>query len=376
MTGDSRQDRLAALRSRLPAARSRLKALEIDLTVERARLSKLIGTSAAEWGVFRRSLATAWDASLAADECFAGADEATGGGDQLLEVPDSVLDSTEAALDRADAALDVAEDVVAKLRHAWDEQEPRVMDARAVAQAAGKDASRETAERADEIVSFADFLLGLLERDPLNWRESDVAVLEQWAQHVHDIQRDDLRNASRFRIELLRTKAEWRELTGHVEQSRKRFGYARDRIAGLPQDDPVSDAALTDLERRLNTIGVAADVAPLEEAVPLAADLANDLAEWRSDFEAVRQAWEDALANVDEAIQRRDTLRGLWKALRAKASARGLDEDLETGDALSMIQQRLWTAPLDLDAAETALTRLAQLIEGHGQGRINDERNR
>jgi hypothetical protein len=109
--------------------------------------------------------------------------------------------------------------------------------------------------------------------------------------------------------------------------------------------------------------------------------LANDVEALRTELERARQYdLEGAAAAISRRsgslrielgrlaeserawAERRDELRGLLRAYRAKADAVGLAEDLEVDAAYLETQNELYSSPCDLDAAERLLTEFRHAI--------------
>jgi hypothetical protein len=360
-TPAQRVDRLEA---RLTSLRNRLAALEIDLTVERARLSNFTGEAAAKWGEFQVNTAAAWDAYMLADERCSEAKAAvapdgtapgengpTGGETAASRRARELLDDAEAELDETDPGVTAAEEIVAALRHRWNIQELRIMDARGAARSVG----------AGEAVSYADLLLELVSRDPLALSEDDVTTLETQAETARTRRVQAERKAGHLEVELGKARL-LEDLKQTVTETRDCLTYARSRIVGLPDEDPVSSDDLNDLYDRFREICDKAEQTPDTPSVALAEELADELELWRSHYDSIRARWDTALTESCNAVQRRDQFRGTWKALRAKASACRLDEDPDVRKLLSAVRQLLWTAPLDLDVAAPTLARLAGII--------------
>lgn len=354
--------RLAQLEERLPALRNRLATLEVDLTVERARLSQFTGEAAARWEEFKVSTAAAWDAYLLADERCSDARGFAPLADPAAESEATrLLDEAHGALDIAEPAVDSAEATVADLALRWGQQEPRIMDTRAAARAVG----------AEEVVSYADLLLDLMGRDPLAITEDDVETLESQTEAARVRRVEAERKAGHLAVELSKARA-LDDLATTMDETRDCLTYARSRIAGLAEVDPVTSDEVTALNERLRQISDKVELLPPTPSVELAVELATELEGWRSDYDSLRARWDDGLTESCNAVQRRDQFRGTWKALRAKASSCGLDEDRDVAKVLTSVRQLLWTAPLDLDLAEQTLAQLA----GHINERVRRVKER
>jgi hypothetical protein len=77
----------------------------------------------------------------------------------------------------------------------------------------------------------------------------------------------------------------------------------------------------------------------------------------------------DTRRSVDTLLSRRDELRGLLGAYKAKAARLGTAEDAELAALYDQAHDLLWTAPCDLAAAETA-------VAGYQQALLATERRR
>lgn len=351
-------DRMADLEARLAALRDRLATLEVDLTVERARLSHFTGEAAAQWEAFQSSTAAAWDAYIVAGEHFSEAQAALSTKSAASETTGKKhADAADALLNEAEPLVDLAEKIVATLRHQWDQQEPRVMDARAVARAGG----------AEEVVSYADLLLDLVGRDPFAMTEEDVATLETQAEEARLRSIKAQKDKEHLQVELEKVRFIDGDLDRILDETRSCLDYARSRIAGLREDDPVTPDEVQALHTRFREISDKIDQMPANPTVALAVEVTNELEQWRSTHDAIRARWDAALTEGCNAVQRRDQLRGTWKALRARASACGLAEDRDVGKLISSTRELLWTAPLDVDLAERTLTQLSTYISRRAQ---------
>ena len=121
----------------------------------------------------------------------------------------------------------------------------------------------------------------------------------------------------------------------------------------------------------------------LRDASRLALDtLANDVEALRTELERARQLDSEgaaaAISRRAESVrielgrlaagerawaERRDELRGLLRAYRAKADAVGLAEDLELDATYLETQNQLYSSPCDLETAEQALTEFRRAIQ-------------
>jgi hypothetical protein len=70
----------------------------------------------------------------------------------------------------------------------------------------------------------------------------------------------------------------------------------------------------------------------------------------------------DTERTVAGLLSRRDELRGLLDAYKAKAARLGAVEDLDLAVRYDQARELLWTAPCDLDAAADAVSRFQQAV--------------
>jgi chromosome segregation ATPase len=124
------------------------------------------------------------------------------------------------------------------------------------------------------------------------------------------------------------------------------------RIAGaadqqLPDPDRLSDAlaTLTDLQRAGRWTRLAAELDSLEKETA-----------------AATQRCRDAERAAAALLGRRDELRGLLDAYKAKAAALGAAENSELEAAYGKARDALWTAPCDLVGAAAAVTGYQQAV--------------
>jgi hypothetical protein len=86
-------------------------------------------------------------------------------------------------------------------------------------------------------------------------------------------------------------------------------------------------------------------------------DLAAEIANWRAAAEA-----------AEATLSRREELRGMLQAYKAKAARLGAAEDLGLTDRYEAARDLLWTAPCDLAAAASAVAAYQQAILAIGRG--------
>jgi hypothetical protein len=90
--------------------------------------------------------------------------------------------------------------------------------------------------------------------------------------------------------------------------------------------------------------------------------LQAELDRCHSDLAAAAAATEDSRRNAATALGRRDELRGLLGAYKAKAARLGAAEDADLTARYDQAHELLWTAPCDLAVAATAVTGYQQAI--------------
>jgi hypothetical protein len=90
--------------------------------------------------------------------------------------------------------------------------------------------------------------------------------------------------------------------------------------------------------------------------------LQAELDRCHSDLAAAAAATEDSRRSAATALGRRDELRGLLGAYKAKAARLGAAEDADLTARYDQAHELLWTAPCDLAVAATAVTGYQQAI--------------
>jgi hypothetical protein len=123
--------------------------------------------------------------------------------------------------------------------------------------------------------------------------------------------------------------------------------------AGIARPQPMPD--LTALAGRV------AGLADLQAAGRWAR-LAAELDETEQQLALATRRWHEAEQAAAALLGRRDELRGLLTAYRAKAARLGAAENEQLELLYGRAQQLLWTAPCDLDAAAAAVTGYQQAV--------------
>jgi hypothetical protein len=143
-----------------------------------------------------------------------------------------------------------------------------------------------------------------------------------------------------------------------ARQARQDAVVARERAAAKiagSQPDPLPD-----------TDALAGRLADLDQAKAEGrwTALASELGRIMTEASAAERRCRDAERAAADLLGRRDELRGLLEAYRAKAAALGAAEDPALDAAYRQAQGLLWTAPADLDAATAAVTGYQQAVLG------------
>jgi len=341
---------LDAWRGALATLGGLLVDLESNATVEQARTGSLDGETARAWNEADGGVSRAWETYRAVDDLLHRAEADPGQSQTLLTAPTvpgptGPTDPT-TAMRSAKAAVEAAAEVAARLGAAWGSMVARAH----AAQAAAGDAGDESTARA------AEALARLLATDPFAVSPDDVEGVERAA--AESARRHSAAKAAvvRFDVDLARARATLSQLRTDLQDAAAELDHAASRIAGAARAHPVPD--LDALGDWLDRIAATAD----HEASRAAGNLAN----WTAAAQARRDELDGAVGAARAALERRDAGRGLWTALRAKASARRRDEQSDVAAALSAAREELWQAPCDLDVAEAALARLSALLRAPG----------
>jgi hypothetical protein len=341
--------RAIVVRNAHAALGSRLVDLESHPNVALARTGALTGTTAAAWAEADTGLAHAWEAYRVLDQVLQAAEAEPYRAAELLgtaAVPlgDGRTGDADAALAAATAALDAAVAAADRLAVAWDSLAPRVGAARAAAAASGDRTTERTATALAELVAT----------DPFAVTEADVAAVEAQASASGSRHKAAQVATARLDVDLARARDDLAALDADAQAAADEMAHAAQRVVGLSTAAPVPDLAA--LAGWLDRIAAAA-AGPGDRT-----RVATDLAAWLAAATARRADLDAALTAARAGLKRRDDGRGLWTALRAKASARRLDEQPDVADALTRAQDLLWAAPCDLDAAEAALGQLSRVL--------------
>jgi len=120
---------------------------------------------------------------------------------------------------------------------------------------------------------------------------------------------------------------------------------------------PPQPAGLADLSARLADLGTLV-------AAGRWTRLASELDLLDRELATATTSFKDAERAVVAAMAKRDELRGLLGAYKAKAARLGAVEDARLADHYARARDLLWTAPCDLAAAETAVAGYQQAVLG------------
>lgn len=266
-----------------------------------------------------------------------------------------------AAVQEMKKSFAIIADVVSAAETVWNEASDRIQQATAAL--AG--ARRQTDGIADETLSQS---LGQAETDLARLRDqvnSDPLALWRGGQ-VDVAQLDRLREqtaavaAAAARLAALREDADRRIATVTAAVTTARAAYqdalsAREQVrakiaAVVPAPPPVA--------------GLASRLAGLD-AIKSAGRwgrLASELDAVQQQAAAAAQSCRDAQREALALLERRNELRGLLDAYRARAASLGAAEDAELDVLERSARELLWSAPCDLTAAADAVTSYQQAV--------------
>jgi hypothetical protein len=269
------------------------------------------------------------------------------------------------AVARMRGAFSTVTEVVASAEHVWTEVAGRL-------DVAGAELARATplaATLGDEALtgdlSSAQDKLGRL-RDTLN---SDPLALWQGGTV-------DTSGADRLRERVAAAMARVDELIRLRDEARQRVGEVR---AAASAARAARDDAVAAWQRAAEKIAVAALPPPPAEPADLSARLAGlgplmDGGRWPRlaseldllgrELAAATSSFKEAERGAVSALARRDELRGLLGAYKAKAARLGAIEDAALAERYDRARGLLWTAPCDLTAAEAAVVGYQQAVLG------------
>jgi hypothetical protein len=97
--------------------------------------------------------------------------------------------------------------------------------------------------------------------------------------------------------------------------------------------------------------------------------LSSELDLLEQELAAAVNEYKESERTAVSLLGRRDELRGLLSAYKAKAARLGAAEDQALCDRYERARELLWTAPCDLTAADNAVTGYQQAVIAIGAGR-------
>lgn len=341
----------AELRARLSAIADALYRLESDPELSLLRDPSLLrGRSASVAEEVATRTARLWDRYPATKELV----DRLGDRDHHDEAADTI------AVMEADVA--VVEREARALTRAWADALPRLDDlvarvtkVTALADEVGAGAEPEIAMAEAAVDTLADHVAA----DPL---DIDTTTAQQAVDRAEALvgtlaaQRDGLAHA------LAAAEVFIDELAQSIAAGAESLERARSRVAqpdGLlqPLDPAVLDTGPQGLRPWLARIRDEADTGNWRTA-------ATALARWQ----AVADGWRANADRVVEAnsapVRRRDELRGLLDAYKAKVGRAGLSEDVELGRRHEVAHEALHTAPCRLDEADALVRAYIDAVNG------------
>jgi hypothetical protein len=378
--------RVADLRALLDRTSASLVELDADVTRQLLERSTVLrGATSESWREAAARHANLWKMQFAIDKVFTQIVEERGTRktptpqvlarlDQLLigpcvEVPDEsepdrrrLIDSDadasrcsiEQALDRMSADYDVVTALLTRVAVVWgdcterlEQLETQVSELFARVRACGIRPTNQLRVIADEVATACT----LAREDPLSLSADSLELLVQRLDRARVTVDGTVRAEEARAIEL----ADADEL---VQASVAAAQACRDEFEVLAQRVVVRDASRAALDTLAND--VEALRTELERARRLDSEGAAATISRRSGSLRIELG---RLAESERAwAERREELRGLLRAYRAKANAVGLAEDLEVDAAYLEAQDQLYSSPCDLDAAERLLTEFRHTI--------------
>ena len=180
----------------------------------------------------------------------------------------------------------------------------------------------------------------------------------------------DTSAADRLRERVARLAARIEELDRLRRDARRRIDELRGEVAAAQAARQDAVAAWRHAAERITALpgpppGIAEP--PLASLDELAAAgrwtrLQDEIDRCTADLAASATKTEEFERSVAAMLGRRDELRGLVGAYKAKAARLGMDEDADLAVRYDQVRDLLWTAPCDLAAAEAAVDGYQQAI--------------
>jgi hypothetical protein len=160
-----------------------------------------------------------------------------------------------------------------------------------------------------------------------------------------------LRDDARQRIAQVTAAAAVARAAGEDAAVAWQRAEAKITAASLPGQPP----AVTDISARLADLGALLDSGRWTR-------LASELDQFERDLAEATAGFRDAERTLTALVSKRDELRGLLGAYRAKAARLGAAEDPGLAERYDRAHGLLWTAPCDLEAAAEAVTGYQQAV--------------
>jgi hypothetical protein len=394
VTRQEAQDRLATATAERDTIQGNL--LDLDTSFGKRMLSgaQLTGVTKQRWDVASAALASLWDTYTAYSAVIDRAAEllATVRDRDMAQVTDLLLGRSVrltrgpaplARRDLADAGLEnlTIATAVARMRKDFPVVAEVVTAAEAVwgeigglLDQAGAELTRATALAAgvgDDALSASLAAAGAqlsaqratLNSDPLTlWHDgrADTTAAGQAREQVAKVVAQAealarLRDGARQRIDALAATAATVR-AGHDEAVAAWRRAAEKVAAGFRPAEP--PPAATFARAGLDALAASGEWQRLSDEV--------DRAE--RELAAALTRYQDAAAAAEGALGRREELRGLLQAYKAKAARLGAAEDLLLTQRYDRARDLLWTAPCDLGAAAEAVAAYQQAILAIGRG--------
>ena len=379
--------RIADLRAVLDRTSASLVELDADVTRQLLDQSTVLrGATSESWRDATARHTNLWTMQFAIDKLFAQIVEERGTRkaptqpvlahlDQLLsgpyvEAPDaSVPDrprlvnseghrshcSIEQALDRMSADYDMVTDLLTRVALVWgdcterlEQIETQVSGLDTRVRGRGMRPTNQLRAMADEVAIART----LIREDPLSFSPDSLEALEERLARARVTVDETVRAEEARALELDGADDAVHACAAAARACRDEFEVVAQRVvlrdaSRLALDTLANDveALRTELERarQLDSEGAAAAISRRAESVRI--ELGR--------LAAGERAW----------AERRDELRGLLRAYRAKADAVGLAEDLELDATYLETQNQLYSSPCDLETAEQALTEFRRAIQ-------------
>ena len=266
-----------------------------------------------------------------------------------------------AARARMSAAFAWVTGVVSAAEHAWDDMAGKLDSAAADLSGVEVLGDQDLAFEMAEVQSDLDWLRGLLNTDPLGGQANPAAA---------DRLLDRAAAVAARSADLARTRDGARQRIAAVTAAADAARAAHDdaAAAGLHAAATITAVPLVPVGRT----DLSARIAALDTL--LAADrwtrLSSELDVIERELASATSNSRDTERTVAALLGRRDELRGLFDAYKAKAARLGATEDPRLAARYDQARELLWTAPCDLKAAADAVTRFQQAVLTVGAQRL------